>query len=257
MQTDSSRQGTSTNSPEQKKSLSACPYKVRGTKVSSPYPIQLTPAETRLVFSLQKHFAPENILVDCYFPKVNFRTRQTFDPKLVNFTLAATKFLPGSEYVQIDCLTINEQGIFVFESKDLSGWIYGSGRQTYWTQTLNYGREKHQFYNPIKQNAIHIDALSELFDSTTPIYSVIVFGRNATLKSLSDLPDHCQVCTQSQLYALLHRLQTTAKTPVLSPLQIATLRTKIRHAQIPPNTILRQEHNSAIANSVTALDQKR
>lgn len=48
-------------------------YKIRGTKVVSPYPTNLTPGEVRLVFSLEKVFLPERIFADCYFPKVDAR----------------------------------------------------------------------------------------------------------------------------------------------------------------------------------------
>jgi hypothetical protein len=49
---------------------------------------------------------------------------------------------------------IKPQGI-----KDYSGWIFGKGNQTKWTQVLAYGREKYCFYNPIMQNNGHISAL--------------------------------------------------------------------------------------------------
>lgn len=126
-------------------------YAIPGTKVASPYPVQPTPAEIRLVFSLQRYFEPTNIFVDYYVPKVNFQTHHSYD--LTEFTLGASvKHLAGSEYVQIDCVAINQQGIFVFESKDYSGYIYGDGLHKSWTQVLNYGKTKHQFYNPIRQN---------------------------------------------------------------------------------------------------------
>ena len=44
---------------------------------------------------------------------------------------------------------IHEKGIFVFESKNYSGWIFGSADQLNWTQSLQNG-EKHHFYNPIR-----------------------------------------------------------------------------------------------------------
>ena len=56
---------------------------------------------------------------------------------------------------EIDLLTIHEKGIFVFESKNYSGWIFGSEDQLKWTQCFKSGQRKH-FYNPIKQNRTHI-----------------------------------------------------------------------------------------------------
>ena len=37
---------------------------------------------------------------------------------------------------EIDVLMICKKGIFVFESKNYSGWIFGSEQQLYWYQTL-------------------------------------------------------------------------------------------------------------------------
>lgn len=44
-------------------------YKIRGTKVVMPYSPELTPAECRLVFGLQKIFDSRYIMVDVYLPK--------------------------------------------------------------------------------------------------------------------------------------------------------------------------------------------
>ena len=41
---------------------------------------------------------------------------------------------------EIDLLMIHEKGIFVFESKNYSGWIFGSADQLHWTQSLQNGK---------------------------------------------------------------------------------------------------------------------
>ena len=80
-------------------------------------------------------------------------------------------------YTQIDIVVPTNVGIFVFEVKDYSGWIFGNGKYDKWTQVLAYGQEKHQFYNPIKQNAKHIEALRNTSAQlqNVPIYSIVVF----------------------------------------------------------------------------------
>lgn len=37
---------------------------------------------------------------------------------------------------EIDLIMISETGIYVFESKNYSGWIFGDEKQRYWTQIL-------------------------------------------------------------------------------------------------------------------------
>lgn len=57
---------------------------------------------------------------------------------------------------QIDHIVINSRGVFVIETKNYSGEIYGSENQREWTQVLAYGNVKNKLYNPIKQNLTHI-----------------------------------------------------------------------------------------------------
>ena len=60
---------------------------------------------------------------------------------------------------QIDHILIGKKGIFVIETKDYSGSIYGEQYSKYWIQIIN--RNKNEFYNPIRQNYGHIKALEE------------------------------------------------------------------------------------------------
>ena len=80
------------------------------------------------------------------------------------------------------------KGIFVFESKNYSGYVFGNERHEYWTQTLpgRNGRTiKHHFYNPIIQNRNHIKYLQQFLRNALPIWSIIVFSDRCTLKSIS------------------------------------------------------------------------
>ena len=47
---------------------------------------------------------------------------------------------------QIDHVLISKKGIFVVETKNYSGTIYGSDYQKDWTQVFNYGKQKYKFY---------------------------------------------------------------------------------------------------------------
>ena len=46
----------------------------------------------------------------------------------------------GNETTEIDVLMISSKGLFVFESKNYSGWIFGGDNQKYWYQTLPSNR---------------------------------------------------------------------------------------------------------------------
>ena len=98
-------------------------------------------------------------------------------------------------HTQLDLVVPTNVGIFVFEVKDYSGWIFGNGNSKKWTQILAYGRERHQFYNPIMQNEGHIAALRNTTQQlqNIPIYSVVVFYGSCRLKDINNIPDNCQV----------------------------------------------------------------
>jgi hypothetical protein len=97
-----------------------------------------TRAERRLVIKmLEKGVHPKAIFHDLYLQKKN------------------------GEFSQIDIVVATPQGLLAIEVKDYGGWLFGDEKQKYWTQILNYGKEKYRFYNPIMQNAGHIKALRE------------------------------------------------------------------------------------------------
>lgn len=92
------------------------------------------------------------------------------------------------ETTEIDVLMISSKGLFVFESKNYSGWIFGSDNQKYWYQTLPSGRRrshKEKFYNPVFQNNTHIKYLKSLIGDEFPIYSIITFSDRCTLMNVS------------------------------------------------------------------------
>lgn len=83
---------------------------------------------------------------------------------------------------QIDHLVVSLYGIFVIETKNYNGWIYGSEHGEYWTQNI-YGN-KYQFYNPILQNAGHVRALRLILKDyePLPILPIVAFSGNADVK---------------------------------------------------------------------------
>lgn len=100
------------------------------------------------------------------------------------------EYRPGY-YSQIDVVVLSPAGIIVFEDKDYSGWLFGSGSQKYWTQVLNYGEEKHRFYNPILQNSSHIARLQSVMGKDAdgvPFIPYIIFHGNCELKNVSGIP---------------------------------------------------------------------
>ena len=94
-------------------------------------------------------------------------------------------FKVGDETVQIDHIVVNAYGVFVIETKNYSGQIYGYESSHEWTQVLAYGNEKNKLYNPIRQNAGHVYKLKQILGDV-PFRSVVVFVQGNTVNIKSD-----------------------------------------------------------------------
>ena len=118
-----------------------------------------------------------------------------FGEYVVAKTLGDTE--PGKQYVinnfcfsvkgntcQIDHILINSAGIWVIETKNMSGKIYGKEEDGYWRQVLGYGNTVNKFYNPKKQNATHIYRLKYILGNKHIFHNVVCFLDGADLSEV-------------------------------------------------------------------------
>jgi len=84
---------------------------------------------------------------------------------------------------QVDHILVSRFGVFVIETKDYKGWIFGDAKQPNWTQVLF--KRKFRFQNPILQNFRHVRAVQGLLDFLPPgaVKSVVVFTGDAEFKT--------------------------------------------------------------------------
>ncbi|WP_350656715.1 NERD domain-containing protein [Psychrobacter sp. S1-30-MNA-CIBAN-0213] len=91
---------------------------------------------------------------------------------------------------QIDHIIVSVYGIFVIETKNYKGWIYGSENQRQWTQAFPNG-SKFKFQNPLRQNYLHIKTLADLLGlELSYFHSMIAFIGECELKTRDELPEH-------------------------------------------------------------------
>lgn len=117
----------------------------------------------------------------------------------------------NGETTEIDLLYITHKGIFVIESKNYSGYIFGDEDSPKWTVTLYGGKdawgrktvEKHQFYNPIWQNNNHIKYLQHYLQSDVRMISFIVFSERCELKNITYHSNGIAVCKRNNLNKLI------------------------------------------------------
>ena len=88
---------------------------------------------------------------------------------------------------QIDHIAVSPFGVFVIETKNMKGWIFGDRNSGQWTQQLY--KNKHTFQNPFRQNYKHIRCLAELTGlASDKFIHVIVFVGDCTIKTRERLP---------------------------------------------------------------------
>ncbi len=88
-------------------------------------------------------------------------------------------------FTEVDLVAVSNKGIYVFEVKNYAGYIYGSEKDTYWTQVLNKW-VKNKFYNPLKQNYAHIKALENyLTVEKSSMIPMIVFSNRSKLSKIN------------------------------------------------------------------------
>ena len=91
---------------------------------------------------------------------------------------------------QIDHIIVSVYGIFVIETKNYKGWIYGSETQRQWTQSFPNG-SKFKFQNPLRQNYLHIKTLADLLGlELRYFHSMIAFIGECELKTRDELPEY-------------------------------------------------------------------
>lgn len=153
--------------------------------------------------------------------------------KLKVFEKEGAKFLfnayipkENNETTEIDVLMICRKGLFVFESKNYSGWIFGNEKQKNWYQTLPKGKgqsHKESFYNPILQNRSHIDHLNQFLNKAFPIHSIIVFSERCTLKGVDIQSDDIKVINRYDVFSVISKILSDTPCEVLSESDVIEL----------------------------------
>lgn len=147
---------------------------------------------------------------------------------------------------QIDHILVSRYGIFVIETKNMDGWIFGSEHDAQWTQCL-YGK-KYRFQNPLRQNYRHTRALSEFLGiEHTRFFSVVMFWGNCEFKT--SLPPN-----------VLNRGYTTyiqSKTDALfSDEEAQQIAEAIRTGRLPPGWKTQFRHIASLRDRRAGISRK-
>lgn len=118
-------------------------------------------------------------------------------------------YLPNGKgkMTEIDLVFLHQTGVYVLESKNYSGWIFGREEDKNWTQTFPNGK-KQSFYNPIKQNRTHVNALRNFLNTPQPEHfkSLIIFSERCELKKITVESNGVHVIKRNSLSSLMKTL---------------------------------------------------
>ena len=113
----------------------------------------------------------------------------------------------GNGSTQIDHVVVSPFGIFVIETKNSKGWIFGSEGHPKWSQQIDH--RKSTFQNPLRQNLLHVRALMNLLGlPENRFHPVVVFIGDCEFKT----PMPSNVLNQGLLPWMKNH-----ETPILGP----------------------------------------
>lgn len=197
--------------------------------------------------------------------------RQRLQARYPHWTLFNDLLLPSAHgTTQIDHILLSPAGLFVIETKDMSGWILGGPVQKQWTQSFPAGRlarragrrsTQYRFYNPLSQNQGHANALIDLGIAEWPwLRPVVVFVGEAELKTAHEFPD---IDAQEDMASRFRNWRTRGvlcfglaeleryiafsmnapSNPHLTPQDLEAVTVAIRSLAIPPSAEASARHN--------------
>lgn len=136
---------------------------------------------------------------------------------------------------QLDHLVLSRFGIFVIETKNMSGWIFGGADQQKWTQVQKGGKRR-SFQNPLRQNYAHVKAVQEVLDVDPKVlHNFVVFTGSAEPKT--DMPENVAWGLRA-----LGKLIGVRKQIVLSDSQVTAFTETLQGQALESNSAVRRQH---------------
>ncbi|WP_027156514.1 nuclease-related domain-containing protein [Methylobacter luteus] len=163
---------------------------------------------------------------------VNLAAKLFLDKKI--YTLFKNVTLPTEDgTTQIDHVVVSRYGVFVVETKNMKGWIFGDPKQKTWTQKIY--RHTTKFQNPLHQNYKHTQTLQSALDlDTDKLFSLVVFVGDSDFKT--PMPDNV-VYLGGYIRFIKSKIQ-----PLLSDSEVLAICNKIASGQLKPSLKTHMDH---------------
>jgi len=178
-----------------------------------------------------------------YFRKSNFGEFYAYTQieKLGFSSIITNVYLPSIDegMTEVDIIAIHSTGIYVFEIKNYSGWIFGNEFSKNWTQSLNKN-VKNQFFNPIRQNYGHIESLKTFLDvhDENLYHSYVVFSIRSQLKKITKKSSDDVVClTKQDMLQQVVKSHLQKRKSLLSQMEISSISRQLAKRANQPDEI--------------------
>ena len=162
------------------------------------------------------------------------------------YTLFKNVTLPTEDgTTQIDHIIVSRYGVFVIETKNMKGWIFGGQHQKTWTQKIY--RHTTKFQNPLHQNYKHTQALqTALALDPGKLFSLVVFIGDSNFKT--DMPDNV-------VYAGGYiRYIKNKKQPILNDSEVQAICANIQSGRLKPTI---RTHIDHVKHVKTIVEEKQ
>ncbi|MGZ8943762.1 MAG: NERD domain-containing protein [Methylobacter sp.] len=150
------------------------------------------------------------------------------------YTLFKNVTLPTEDgTTQIDHIIVSRYGVFVIETKNMKGWIFGSPDQSTWTQKIY--RYTNKFQNPRRQNYKHTKTLQTALElDPDKVFSLVVFVGDSTFKT--PMPDNV-VYGGGYIRFIKNKTQ-----PILSDSEVLDICARIESGRLKPTIKTHRDH---------------
>lgn len=121
----------------------------------------------------------------CYGEYLLYRkVKKVLDPDAIILNAYLPSENENLEDAEIDLIAVSHKYVYCFEMKNYKGRIFGFYEENYWTQFFNSVRQ-YSFYNPIKQNEGHMNAIENyLFVDRNYIVPIVVFANKTDISKV-------------------------------------------------------------------------
>ncbi|RGE44778.1 NERD domain-containing protein [Comamonas testosteroni] len=149
---------------------------------------------------------------------------------------------------QIDHLIFSPFGVFVLETKNYQGWIFGTEKQARWTQQIF--KKRTTFQNPLRQNFKHTKTLQDLLGlDAEHVHSVIAFVGDCEFKT--EMPAHV-----TKGHGFVAYIQSFTQT-VWQPEEMQALLDRLEELRLQPGRATNKQHVTHVKELQASKSQRR